>query len=67
MIETVLRIFGGIVVFELFIAWIKAVSDEGMLMEEYKYCRGCSCGFCTAEPKQEGCRKWEAEKNGGVH
>ena len=61
MIETVLKIFSGIIVLEFLRAWMKCLLDEGMLLEEYKYCRNCDEGFCTADPKCKGCKKWERE------
>ena len=65
MIETVLMIFSGIIVLEFLRAWLKCLLDEGILLEEYKYCRGCEVGFCTADPKCKGCLKWEKEHREG--
>jgi hypothetical protein len=64
MVEVALIGFGGILFFEMLIAWIKAISDERYDPNDWKYCKDCECGFCTEIPKTDGCKRWEDEKRG---
>ena len=38
-------------------------ADEQALAD-FHYCYGCPCGWCTAVPDSEECRKWREEIDG---
>lgn len=61
MIETLLIVVGGILFFEMLIAWLKALTDEKYSANEFKYCEDCDQGFCAETPRTKGCVKWERE------
>lgn len=52
----------GLVFLIIFYMLVKVmVNDEEQTMEDFRYCYGCTAGWCTYTPGSEECRKWREQ------